>query len=323
MKQRKLGRCGLEVSAIGSACMGLPYPVLGHGLAAASAAALSRAQQIRVIRAAHDFGVTLFDVCAPAGADPEAREALLGEAIAPLARRVAVAAGFSVGAHGGLRQIRQAAEATLTRLKIDAIDLFCLQRPDTAVPMDAIEAIEDVAGAVAELVQAGKVKRFGLSEPTPEQLHRAHAVLPVSVVRAPYSLWDRRVEDGLLPAAEALGIGFMALSPLGAGVLADSAPLPCRPAPPALHSDLLIHLAHLASRHAATPAQIALAWLLAQKPWIVPMPGTRRIGHTDENLGGADIVLSAQDLRGIDTVLGESRRPTRSTGAARSFSETP
>jgi len=285
MKKRKLGHSGLEVSAIGFGCMGMGMRS-GRGPAAA---AFSRQQQIYLIRAAHDFGVTFFDTAEAYG--PYANEELVGEAIAPFRKDVTVATKFGFDIQGGQivglnsrpEHIRRVAEASLKRLNVEAIDLFYQHRVDPDVP------VEEVAGAVMDLIREGKVKHFGLCETSAVTLRCAHAVQPVSVVQAAYSPWNRTPEDGLLQTVEALGIGFVPSSPLGSG-------------------GLLTQLSHLAERKAATPAQLALAWLLAQKPWVVPIPGTCRIGHADENLGGADVKLSAEDLRDIDALLAEPRQ---------------
>jgi aryl-alcohol dehydrogenase-like predicted oxidoreductase len=278
MTKRKLGLAGPEVSAIGFGCRGLTSPSPSTIFCAST-----RAGQIAVIRAAHDFGVSFFDAAADCGPH-DGNETLLGEAIAPFRAQVAVATSSGLHGHSSRpAQIRQAAEATLRRLGTEAIDLFSLQRVDPQVP------VEDVAGAVQELIREGKVKHFGLCAPSVASLRRAHAVQRVSVVQAAYSLWDRTVEEALLPTLEELGIGLIALSPLGGGALAE------------VPGDGT--LAAVAERRHVTLPQLALAWLLAQKPWIVPVPGTRRLGHVDENLGGADVYLNADDLRQIDAAL--------------------
>jgi len=276
MQQRKLGNCGLAVSAIGFGCAGLSTPP--------RRTVLSRGQQIAMIRAARDFGVTYFDT---AGAEAngeavQANEALLADAIVPLQKtRQPVVIATSFGAADNPLQIRQAGDASLKRLNVEAIDLFYPHHLAPQLP------IEDVAGAVQDLIRQGKVKHFGLSEASAATIRRAHAVQPVRVLQAEYSLWVRKPEhNGVLQAAEELGIGFIARSPLGRGLLGD---VFCGSA-----------LEKIAKRKYATHAQIALAWLLAQKPWIVPMPSTQRIGHLDENLGGADVSLSAEDLCALD-----------------------
>jgi len=281
MTKRQLGRTGPVVSAIGFGCAGLST---GRGPATIFCAS-SRAQRIALVRAARDFGVSFFDAGASCGPQDH-NEALLGEAIAPFRNHVAVATRFGLDSQGRPAQIRHAVDASLARLGTEAIDLFCLQHAEPLPP------IEDMAGTVQDLIREGKVKHFGLCEPGVATLRRAHAVQRVSVVLAGYSLWDRAVEHTLLPSLEELGIGLMAQSPLGGG---------------ALHGNLT--LAALAERRHATVAQLALAWLLAQKPWIVPVPGTRRIGHLDENLGGADLRLSGDDLRQIGAALAATQTP--------------
>ncbi len=260
---------GLEVSAMGFACGGLR--------ATEGQATPSRQVQRYLLQAACDFGVTFFDAA-------EAHEELLGEVITPLRHRMAVSSTF-----GPIRRpehIREMAEASLKRLKVDAIDLFSAERLAPEVP------IEDVAGAVKDLIAQGKVKHFGLCGVDVAILQRAHRVQPVSVLQATYSMWNRSVENnGTLQTCEALGIGFIARSPLGHGALT------------AAHSEAKFKLAAIAHRHHATLAQLALAWLLAQKLWIVPLTHTRRVGHLDENLGAADLKLSAHDLQAIDMAL--------------------
>ncbi|MGO4393922.1 aldo/keto reductase [Variovorax sp. M-6] len=305
MKKRKLGNSGLEVSALGFGCMGMSF---GHG-----PTSLSRQDQIDVIRAAHDFGVTFFDTAEAYG--PYVNEALVGEAIAPFRAGVAVATKFGfdvqddriVGLNSRPEQIRKVAEASLKRLKVEAIDLFCQHRVDPKVP------IEEVAGAVKNLVARGLVKHFGLSEASAATLRRAHAVQPVSVVQAEYSLWTRDPENGLLQTVEELGIGFVAWSPLGQGCLTGKVGDDATFGDAGLRSTFprfargananrafLAPIAKVAERKRATLAQVALAWLLAKKPWIVPIPGTRSFGRLDENLGAADLRLSDEDLRELD-----------------------
>ena len=280
MTKRQLGRTGPVVSAIGFNCTGLTSQA-----PATIFCASSRAQQIAVIRAARDFGVSFFDAGTSSGPQDH-NEALLGEAIAPFRKHVAVATRFGLNSQGRPAQIRQAAEASLARLGNKAIDLFCLQGVDPRLPS------EDVAGTVQDLMREGKVKHFGLCEPGVATLRRAHAAQRVSVVQASYSLWDRAAEHRLLPALEELGIGLLAQSPLGGGSWDGNCTLTA-----------------VADRMHTSVAQLALAWLLAQKPWIVPMPGTRRIGHLDENLGGADLRLSDEDLRQIGAALAATRTP--------------
>ncbi|MFT4252653.1 MAG: aldo/keto reductase [Caulobacter sp.] len=304
MQTRKLGQ-GLEVSALGYGCMGLSY---GYG------PATPRDEAVAVIRAAFDGGVTLFDTAEAYG--PFANEALLGVAVAPFRDQVAVATkfGFDIDLATGVRagglnsrpdHIRAVVEAQLQRLRTDHIDLLYQHRVDPAVPM------EDVAGAVKDLIAAGKVRHFGLSEPGLDSLRRAHAVQPVTALQNEYSLWTRDVEDnGVLAACEELGIGFVPFSPLGAGFLTGKIdagtkldPTDFRAMAPRFAADaraanlaLVDLLKTIAERKQATPAQVALAWLLAQKPWIVPIPGTTKRPRLAENLGAAEVDLTADDL---------------------------
>jgi aryl-alcohol dehydrogenase-like predicted oxidoreductase len=258
MKQRELGTSGLEVSTLGLGCMGMSY---GYGPAG------EKQEMISLIRSAVERGVTFFDTAEAYG--PFTNEWLVGEALAPFRARVVIATkfGFRFGPKGeqtGLdsrpEHVKQVAEASLERLGVEAIDLFYQHRVDPEVP------IEDVAGAVKDLIQEGKVKHFGLSEAGAQTIRRAHAVQPVAALQSEYSLWWRRPEEEVLPALEELGIG---------------------------------------ERKKATPAQIALAWLLAQKPWIVPIPGTRKLERLDENIGAASVELTAEDLREIDRAASE------------------
>jgi aryl-alcohol dehydrogenase-like predicted oxidoreductase len=274
-------------------------------------------QMIALIRTAVDRGVTLFDTAEAYG--PFTNEELVGEALAPFRGQVAIATkfGFSFdpgteAGQGGLdsrpEHIKQVAEASLRRLKVDAIDLFYQHRVDTNVP------IEEVAGAVRELIEEGKVKHFGLSEAGVQTIRRAHAVQPLTAVQSEYSLWWRRPEEELLPTLEELGIGFVAFSPLGKGFLTgkidetttfakdDFRQIVPRFTPEARTANraLVDLLAEIAAGRGATPAQIALAWLLAQKPWIVPIPGTTKVARLDENLGAAEIELTADDLGQIE-----------------------
>ena len=305
MKKRKLGNSNLEVSAIGFGCMNMSF---GYGPAA------DKKQGISVIRAAVERGVTFFDTAEVYG--PLTNEELVGEALAPFRDKVVIATkyGFDLAAFPGLNSrpehIKQVAEASLKRLKTDVIDLFYQHRVDPKVP------IEDVAGAVKELIQEGKVRHFGLSEASAKTIRRAHAVHPVAAVQSEYSLWTRDPEAEVLPTVEELGIGFVPWSPLGQGFLTgkidatltfDSGSdlravfprftLEARKANQAV-VDLL---RTIAKRKKATPAQIALAWLLAQKPWIVPIPGTRRLERLDENIGAVAVKLTSDDLREIDS----------------------
>ena len=308
MQKRKLGKSGLEVSALGLGCMGMSY---GYGPAA------DKQEMISLIRSAVERGVTFFDTAEAYG--PFTNEELVGEALAPFRGQVVIATkfGFKLDATsdrglGGLDSrpghIKQVAEASLKRLKVEAIDLFYQHRVDPDVP------IEDVAGAVKDLIREGRVKHFGLSEPGVETIRRAHAVQRVTAVQSEYSLWWRRPEAEVLPALEELGIGFVPFSPLGKGFLtgkinedttfdsSDFRNIVPRFTPEARKANqaLVDLLAKIAERKKATPAQIALAWLLAQKPWIVPIPGTRRLERLDENIGAAAVHLTPDDLREID-----------------------
>ena len=307
MQTRKLGNSGLEVSAIGLGCMGLSF---GYG------PALGKDDAIALIRRAFDLGVTFFDSAEAYG--PFANEELLGEALAPIRDEVVIATKF--GFRGGVvaagldsrpENIRQVADASLRRLKTDHIDLFYQHRVDPPVP------IEDVAGAVKSLIDQGKVRHFGLSEAGVETVRRAHAVQPVSALQSEYSLWWREPENELLPALEELGIGFVPFSPLGKGFLTgainentafdqtDFRNVVPRFSPEARHANqaLVDVLGELAEQKRVTRAQIAIAWLLAQKPWIVPIPGTTKLQRLKENLGAASIELSADDLQDIAQAL--------------------
>jgi len=306
MRKRTLGRSGLEVSAIGLGCMGMSY---AYGPAG------DRREMIALIRAAVDRGVTLFDTAEIYG--PYTNEELLGEALAPVRERVVIATkfGFSLvdGRQSGLdsrpEHIRAVAEASLQRLRIETIDLFYQHRVDPAVP------IEDVAGTVRELIQAGKVRHFGLSEASARTIRRAHAVQPVTALQSEYSLWWREPETTVLPTLEELGIGFVPFSPLGRGFLTgkidEHTPFASddfrnqvpRFTPEARKANqaLINELATIAARLRATPAQLALAWLLARKPWIVPIPGTTKLHRLEENLGAAAIDLAPEDLHAIDS----------------------
>ena len=324
MQKRILGKSGLEVSAIGLGCMGMSF---------AYGPAPDKSEMIGVLRAAVARGVTFFDTAEVYG--PFANEELVGEALAPFRDQVVIATkfGFKLDPEGktvwsGLdsrpEHIKAVAEASLKRLRTDVIDLFYQHRVDPDVP------IEDVAGAVKDLIRDGKVGCFGLSEPSVETIRRAHAVQPVTAVQSEYSLWWRRPETDVIPALEELGIGFVPYSPLGRGFLTGAitestafddsdfrAKLP-RFAPDARKANraLVDLLAGIAVRLRATPAQVALAWLLAQKPWIVPIPGTTKLHRLEENIAAAAIALTPDDLREIDgaaakiTVHGE-RYPER------------
>jgi len=305
MQKRKLGRSGLEVSALGLGCMGMSF---GYGPPG------DRQKMIEVIRTAFARGVTFFDTAEVYG--PFTNEDLLGEALAPFRGRVVIATKFGFklvdGKQGGFdsrpEHIRAVAEASLKRLKVEAIDLFYQHRVDPQVP------IEDVAGAVKELIHAGKVRHFGLSEAGAQTIRRAHAVQPVTALQSEYSLWWREPETEILPTLEELGIGFVPFSPLGRGFLTGKidastafdrsdfrSTLP-RFAPEARKANqtLVDLLAAIATRKQATPAQLALAWLLAQKPWIVPIPGTTKLQRLDENVGAAALELTVDDLREIN-----------------------
>jgi len=312
MQKRTLGNSGLEVSAIGLGCMGMTF---------AYGPAKDRDEMISLLRAAVDRGVTFFDTAEVYG--PFANEELVGEGLQPLRDKVVIATKFgfdlspdrdprgmtgSPGVNSRPEHIRQVAEASLKRLRIETIDLFYQHRVDPEVP------IEDVAGAVKELIREGKVKHFGLSEAGVETIRRAHAVQPVAALQSEYSLWRRDPEADVLPVCEELGIGFVPYSPLGRGFLTgkidentqfDSSDFRSRLprfTPEARHANqaLVDLLGKVAERKKATPAQIALAWLLEQKPWIVPIPGTTKLHRLEENIGAASIELTADDLREID-----------------------
>ena len=309
MQTRTLGTSGLEVSALGLGCMGLSH---------AYGPPVEKQAGIALIRAAVDRGVTFFDTAEAYG--PFVNEELVGEALAPVRRQVVIATkfGFAIDAktgerHGGTNSrpenIRAVAEASLRRLRIETIDLFYQHRVDPAVP------IEDVAGAVRELIKAGKVKHFGLSEASARTIRRAHAVQPVTALQSEYSLWWREPETTVLPTLEELGIGFVPFSPLGRGFLTgkidEHTPFASddfrnqvpRFTPEARKANqaLINELTTIATRLRATPAQLALAWLLARKPWIVPIPGTTKLNRLEENLGAANIDLAPEDLRAIDS----------------------
>jgi len=310
MQKRQLGSSGLEVSAIGLGCMGMTY---GYGPPA------DKQAMIALIRSAVELGVTFFDTAESYG--PFTNEELVGEALAPFRGRVVIATkfGFSFGATRGLNSrpehIREVAEASLKRLKVDAIDLFYQHRVDPNVP------IEDVAGAVKGLIQQGKVKHFGLSEAGATTIRRAHAVEPVTALQSEYSLWTRDPEAEVLPTLEELEIGFVPWSPLGAGFLTgkidattkfDASDFRARYprfTPEARNANMALVdlLGDIAKRKKATPAQIAIAWLLTQKPWIVPIPGTTRRARVEENIGAAEIELTPDDLRQIDGAASKIR----------------
>ena len=306
MRKRTLGKSGLEVSAMGLGCMGMSF---GYGPAA------DKQEMISLIRSAVDRGVTFFDTAEAYG--PFTNEELVGEALAPVRDRVVIATKFGfkfeAGAQRGLdsrpAHVKEVAEASLKRLNVDAIDLFYQHRVDPDVP------IEDVAGAVKELIREGKVRHFGLSEAGVQTIRRAHAVQPVAALQSEYSVWWREPEKEVLPALEELGIGFVPFSPLGKGFLTgkidatttfDSSDFRnivprFTPENRTANQTFVDLLAAIAKRKNATPAQIALAWLLAQRPWIVPIPGTTKPHRLVENLGAAAVELTAGDLREIDS----------------------
>lgn len=303
MKTRKLGNSGLEISEIGLGCMGMSF---GYGVVA------DKTQSISLIRNAVELGVTFFDTAEVYG--PYINEELVGEALSPFKGQVAIATkfGFNIGGEGLNSQpknIRNVAEASLKRLGVDSIDLFYQHRVDPNVP------IEDVAGTVKDLINEGKVKYFGLSEAGVKTIRRAHAVCPVTALQSEYSLWWREPEEEIMPTLEELGIGFVPFSPLGKGFLTgkmnesttfdskDFRSTVPRLSPENIKENLVFVdlLKEVAQRKDATPAQIALAWLLAQKPWIVPIPGTTKINRLQENLGAALVVLSVSELQEIET----------------------
>jgi aryl-alcohol dehydrogenase-like predicted oxidoreductase len=307
MQQRQLGRQGLEVSAIGYGCMGLSH---GDG------ASTPRQHAIAMIRAAFERGVTFFDTAEVYG--PFTNEDILGEAARPFRDQIVIATKF--GFRGGQiaqgldsrpENIRQVVEASLKRLRTDRIDLLYQHRVDPNVP------IEDVAGAVKDLIAQGKVKHFGLSEAGVEMIRRAHAVQPVSALQSEYSLWWREPEQAILPVLEELGIGLVPFAPLGKGFLTGAidvntvfasndfrSTVPRFGAEALKANQVFVELiVRVAAQKKTTPARIALAWLLARKPWIVPIPGTTKLPRLEENLGAADVVLSADDLRQVDEGL--------------------
>jgi aryl-alcohol dehydrogenase-like predicted oxidoreductase len=309
MQKRKLGKSNLEVSALGLGCMGMSF---------AYGQPKDKKEMIALLHAAVERGITFFDTAEVYG--PFRNEELVGEALSPLRKKVVIATkfGFELDPHGGPKwiglnsrpeHIQQVAEASLKRLKIDAIDLFYQHRVDPNVP------VEDVAGAVKDLIQAGKVKHFGMSEAGVDAIRRAHAVLPVTALQSEYSLWWREPEKEILPALEELGIGFVPFSPLGRGFLTgtinehttfdatdfrNTVPR-FTPENRKANQAMVDLLSSIAKQKNATPAQIALAWLLAQKPWIVPIPGTTNLHRLEENIAAAAIDLTADDLREIET----------------------
>jgi aryl-alcohol dehydrogenase-like predicted oxidoreductase len=307
MQKRKLGKSGLEVSALGLGCMGLSF---GYG------PATEKEQAIQLIRTAYEDGVTFFDTAECYG--PFANEELVGEALEPFRKQVVIATkfGFQNGdSKSGLdsrpERIREVADASLKRLRTDVIDLFYQHRVDPSVP------IEDVAGTVKDLIKEGKVKHFGMSEAGVESIRRAHAVLPVTALQSEYSMWWREPEKEILPVLEELGIGFVPFSPLGKGFLTgainestafDSTDF--RNVVPRFsaenrkaNQELVAVLDSIATQKGVTKAQIALAWLLAQKPWVVPIPGTTKLHRLKENIGGAAVELTQGDLQTIEGAL--------------------
>ncbi|MGE5326719.1 MAG: aldo/keto reductase [Deltaproteobacteria bacterium] len=306
MQKRKLGKSNLEVSALGLGCMGMSF---GYG------PAKDKQEMILVIRAAVERGVTFFDTAEVYG--PYINEKLVGEALEPFRGQVVIATKFGwkidpeTGKNTGLdsrpEQIKRVADASLKRLRVDAIDLFYQHRVDPKVP------IEDVAGAVKELIQAGKVKHFGMSEAGAKTIRRAHAVQPVAALQSEYSLWWREPEEEILPALEELGIGFVPFSPLGKGFLTGKInpetkfdKKDFRNIVPRFTEEnrkanqgMVDLLQTIAAQKKATPAQIALAWILAQKPWMVPIPGTTKLHRLEENLGAESVELTSEDLRNI------------------------
>src|SRR6202008_936848 len=316
MKKRKLGESSLEVSAIGLGCMGLSF---GYG------PAVDKQQGISLIRAAAERGVTFFDTAEIYG--PFTNEELVGEALAPFRGKVAIATKFgfkidpNTGKQAGLdsrpKHIKEVAEASLKRLTTDVIDLFYQHRVDPNVP------IEDVAGAVKELIQQGKVKHFGLSEAGVQTIRRAHAAQPVTALQSEYSLWWREPEAEVIPTLEELGIGFVPFSPLGKGFLTGAIKedtqfdktdfrniVPRFTAENRKANQAVVDLiGKFAQQKKATPAQIALAWLLAQKPWIVPIPGTTKLNRLEENIGALSIRLTSEDQRDIDAAASKITGP--------------
>jgi aryl-alcohol dehydrogenase-like predicted oxidoreductase len=313
MQKRKLGNSGLEVSTLGLGCMRMNFgdkPV-------------DKQEMIDLIRKAVERGITFFDTAEVYG--PFTNEELVGEALKPFCGKVVIATKFgfrhdpvkgphpSVGLDSRPEQIKLVVEASLKRLRVEAIDLFYQHRVDPNVP------IEDVAGAVKDLIQEGKVKHFGLSEAGPDIIRRAHAIQPVTALQSEYSIWWRTIEEAILPTCEELGIGLVPYSPLGRGYLtgkidenttydrSDIRSNNPRFTPEAIRANQVVVelLERIAAPKGATPAQIALAWLLAQKPWIVPIPGTRKLSRLDENLSAVDIQLSTEDLQEIENAMSQ------------------
>jgi len=308
MKKRILGKCGLEVSTLGLGCMGLSY---GYG------PAVEKQDAIKLIRRAVEIGVTFFDTAEAYG--PYLNEEVVGEALAPFRDEVVIATKFGFengvpaqGLNSRPENIRSMTETALKRLRTDRIDLLYQHRVDPNVPM------EDVAGTVKELIQAGKVKHFGMSEAGVESIRKAHAVQPVTALQSEYSLWWRQPEAEILPLLEELGIGFVPFSPLGKGFLTGAInentsfdKTDFRNVVPRFSEEnrkanqgLVDALGRIAAQKGVTNAQVAIAWLLAQKPWIVPIPGTTKINRLEENMSAADVELTREDLAGIEAALG-------------------
>jgi aryl-alcohol dehydrogenase-like predicted oxidoreductase len=312
MEKRKLGNSGLEVSALGLGCMRMSF----------GDKPTDKQEMISFLHAAVDHGITFFDTAEVYG--PFTNEELVGEALEPFRGKVVIATKFgwkhgdkgphpSVGLDSRPEQIKRVAEASLKRLRVETIDLFYQHRPDPNVPM------EDVAGAVKDLIQAGKVRHFGLSEANADQIRRAHAVQPVTALQSEYSLWWRNLEDAILPTLEELGIGLVPFSPLGRGYLTgkvnekttfDSIDIRAhnpRFTPEAIKANRVVIdlLARIAEQKRATPAQVALAWLLVQKPWIVPIPGSRKLERLDENIGAVAVELTTDDLAEIKKAMAQ------------------
>ncbi len=313
MQKRKLGNSNLEVSALGLGCMRMSF----------GDTPTDKQEMIGVIRAAVERGITFFDTAEVYG--PFTNEELVGEALEPFRGQVVIATKFGwkhdpvTGPHPRMgpdsrpEQIKRVAEASLKRLRVETIDLFYQHRPDPNVP------VEEVAGAVKDLIQAGKVKHFGLSESSAELIRRAHAVQPVTALQSEYSVWWRAIEPEILPTCEELGIGLVPYSPLGRGYLTgkidetttyDSSDIRShnpRFTPDAIRANRAVVdlLERIAAQKGATPAQIALAWLLAQKPWIVPIPGSRKLERLDENIGAVDVTLTSEDLREIEDAMSQ------------------
>ena len=307
MQKRKLGKNGLEVSALGLGCMGMSY---------AYGEIPGKKEMISLIQKAVEDGVTFFDTAEMYG--PFTNEELVGEALAPCRNKVVIATKFGIKMQDGKQvqdsrpeHIRKSVEGSLKRLNTDYIDLYYQHRVDTAVP------IEDVAGAIKDLIRAGKIKHWGLSEAGVKTIRRAHAVQPLTAIQSEYSLWWRRPEEELMPTLEELGIGFVTFSPLGKGFLtgsfnkdskfgkSDFRNIVPRFTPEALEANqvLVDLLKKVAEQKHATPGQIALAWLLAQKPWIVPIPGTTKLNRLEENIGAANVTLTSKELREIKLAL--------------------